>query len=125
MYDGQSMIDDSDSGRPARGLALYDWDAKFDIRRHPELLVELVENMNVKPTHLGFGLPNGKKRHPRIYRTTDLPKVFSQFDNYEYISIETPIDGNFFNLKFGLGFTVSRGRHEYLAQKDAPLWSIS
>ncbi len=124
MYDAQLAMDSNDPDRPARGLALYDWNADFDICKHPELLVKLIENFEMRPTSISFGLHNGKSRRSRIYPTTDLLKACSRFDDYKYNSICAPIERDYFNLRFGLGFSMYAKRRIYDAQMDANLWSV-
>ncbi len=124
MYDDQIVKTSLDPRRPARGLALYDWGDDFDVCKHPELLVRLVENLGVEPRHLEFGFPGRKKKRPRITRKTDLLQALSLYDSYSYISVDEPIDGNYFNLDFGLGFSLFGGCQLYQAQKDAKQWSV-
>jgi hypothetical protein len=95
-----------------RFLALYGWPEDFPLAEHPDFLVRLVEDAQIRPTKVTIAVPGEKRERRRtLYKNSKLLDVVSPFVGYDWIALDDPIDGNFLNVRSHLAFVATRRKY--------------
>lgn len=103
-------------GEPMRFLVLYGWAGDYDLAKHPDVLVSLIENIGIAPNKIAVSLPGEKKpRNRTVYKNSSLIDVAAPFTSYNWIALDEPIEGNFLNVRSHLAFDL--GDKTYLVAK--------
>ena len=92
---------------PLRYLAMYGIKWKSEDRTRASIILELSQSSGVTPTKVA-GYINGNKKEVRrsISKSRELEKILSEFENFESIGLEEPVDGDFRNVKSRLSFVT-------------------
>jgi hypothetical protein len=113
-----------DPERAARGLVLYDWRENFDLSKHPNLVIKLVDDLGLKPKKAWFGFVDKKSRNRIIYKKTKLFDIISEFKDYDGLELCTPINGNYLNVEFSLTYTNTAISKRYHVVMDPEFWPL-
>ncbi|MGH6923385.1 MAG: hypothetical protein ACRED5_06565 [Propylenella sp.] len=107
-----------------RFLALYGWLEPFDLAKHPEALVRLVEDARITPTKVTVAIPGEKKSRRRtIYKRSRLIDVIAPFTSYDWIALDEPIEGDFRDVRSHLSFQLDCQR--YLLAKEFSAFTLA
>lgn len=115
------------SNSMVRALALYDWPQNFVGSAHPTFVVELVEDLKVRPQKASFfhrisNKERQKEYRRTIYKNSRLLDVLSSVPEYEGLELCEPVDGNFLNLRSDLQMSFDADRSYFAA---APVGTFS
>jgi hypothetical protein len=111
----------------ARGLAIYDWPESIDFGQNSDFLLQLVDDLEIKPTKVWFGLENSKGCTRTVFKKTTLAKVLSEFPAYQNLELCTPIGGDYTNVEHSLSYSRDAGElsdRDYSVKKYAETWSV-
>jgi len=105
---------------PFRALGLYDWREDFVLAKHPEFLVELVENSEIAPT-IGEFEVEGSRHRKKILKTVPLVDFVSKFPSYSRFELCRPLNGNFLDLESDLQYSAARTRDYIIGRRASEM----